>query len=472
MNKAAKAQLYATGYDRAMCKIGVVHVGFGAFHRAHQAVYIDDYMQETDDLRWGIAAVNLRSRESADFAAAQSSDGYILKYVSPEGEANYRCVRPHVMFSDWAQDPHATEALMALPDVHMVTITVTESGYYLDDTGALNASDPVIAAEIAGTARASVYAYLAAGLRARMEGTAQPLSILCCDNIRGNGHMLQRNLASYLALSGQQDLEQWVQSQVTFPCSMVDRITPRTTAGLTHEIDGLFGREQSPPVLSESFIQWVLEDRFAGPMPDLARAGVTVVADVDPYEEAKIRILNGGHTCLTYLAALAGHTTFDQAMQDADLRAHFMNYETKEVLPALTMDLPFDKADYLDQIAQRFSNSAIADSISRICADGYSKFSIFIRPTLEGCLVQGRIPHYGLTSVASWYVFARHIATGALALDYAEPNWASLSPLLTDGAEKDFVTSRMLWADLPSRFPEFSQSLLTHIKEMESTWPA
>ena len=113
----------------------------------------------------------------------------------------------------------------------------------------------------------------------------------------------------------------------------------------------------------------------------------------------------------------------------------------------------------------------IADSVERICADGYSKFPIFIRPTLEGCLEQGRMPHHGLTSVASWYVFARRIASGALALDYAEPNWASLAPLLADGAQNDFATSRMLWADLPTRYPEFSQSLLTHIEEMESTWP-
>ncbi|EPX77370.1 mannitol dehydrogenase family protein [Litoreibacter arenae] len=471
MNKRNPQALYATGYDRAACDIGVVHLGFGAFHRAHQAMYIDDTMEATGDLRWGIAAVNLRAAEANSFAAHRK-DGYIIKSISPDGQVTFRQVRSHVAFADWSKDASGAEALLSLASVHMVTITVTESGYYTDDAGALNPDDPVIKAEVAGGAPVSVYAYLAAALRGRMKHSGAPLTVLCCDNIRENGTKLGANFAAYMGLLGDADLANWVARNVTFPCSMVDRITPRSSPDLASEMQAIFGERGTFPVIAESFVQWVLEDKFAGPMPDLAAAGVTVTTDVHPYEEAKIRILNGGHTALTYLAALHGLKTFDAAMRDADLVAHFWAYERDEVLPALTLDLPFDRAEYLQSIADRFGNAAIADSVERICADGMAKFPIFIRPTLEGCLAQGITPDAGFRSVASWYVFAQHIAAGKLPLTYLEPSWDTLQPMLRDAAGLEaFCTSKLLWADLPDRFPDFAGALRGAIKEMELTWP-
>lgn len=458
---------YATGYDRSACKTGIVHLGFGAFHRAHQAVYIDDYMQETGDLRWGIAAVNLRAAESARFAETPQ-DGYLLKSIAPTGETSLRHVRSHIAFADWSQNHRGAEALLSLPSVHMVTITVTESGYYTDPTGSLNAADPVIAAEVAGTAGTSVYAYLQAALLARMHTTVAPITICCCDNIRQNGKMLHRNLLAYLALTGQTALAEWVEANAAFPCSMVDRITPRPTEALARELSDLTGETVVQPIMAEAFLQWVLQSKFAGPMPDLARAGVTVTADVDPYEETKIRVLNGGHTCLTYLAALHGIETYDAAMQVPELFDHFWAYETEEVMPALTLALPFSKTDYLDQIAARFKNDAIADTVARICADGMAKFPIFIRPTLAGCLAQGIMPMTGITSIASWHCFAQHVAAGKIPFDYLEPSWAQLSQLLGTDA---FVTSPQLWGDLPTTYPAFADALRAAIKQMELTWP-
>lgn len=460
--------LYATGYDRAACQTGVVHLGYGAFHRAHQAVYLDDYMQKTGDLRWGIAAVNLRAAESARFAETPRT-GYLLRGVAPSGETSLRQVRSHVEFADWSQDRARTEALLSLPSVHMVTITVTESGYYTDPKGDLNPSDPVIAGEVAAKAAGtSVYAYLQAALLARMTSTAAPLTICCCDNIRQNGKMLHRNLLAYLALTGHSVLADWVEANVAFPCSMVDRITPRPTEALARELSDLTGENVVQPVMAEAFLQWVLQDHFAGPMPDLARAGVTVTPDVDPYEETKIRVLNGGHTCLTYLAALHGIETFDAAMRVPELFNHFWAYETEEVLPALTIALPFSKTEYLDQIAARFKNDAIADTVARICADGMAKFPIFIRPTLAGCLEQGILPMVGITSIASWHSFGLHVAAGKIPFDYLEPSWAQLSQLLGTDA---FVTSPQLWGDLPTTYPAFATALRDAINKMELTWP-
>ncbi|WP_439155529.1 mannitol dehydrogenase family protein [Yoonia sp.] len=471
MRHQAWPAITQTNYDRSACTAGVVHLGYGAFHRAHQAAYLDDYMEETGDLRWGIIAVNLRAAEQDSFVANQGANGYLLKSVAPDGETALRRVRSHLGFADWSQDREGVAALLAGPDVRIVTITVTESGYYTDPAGALNPAEPVIAAEFAGGAVRSVYACLCDGLAARMQAGGTPLTILCCDNIRSNGKMLRRNLAAYLAGTGQDVLAAWVDANVTFPCSMVDRITPRSTPEMRAEIEAALGPQDATPIMAEAFVQWVLEDNFAGPMPDLAKVGVTVTPDVDPYEEAKIRILNGGHTSLTYMAALEGVATFDAAMDHPDLFDHFWRYETQEVLPGLTIKLPFDKAEYLKSISARFKNGAIADTIARICADGMAKFPIFIRPTLEGCLQQGIMPDCGIAAAASWYVFAKHVAAGRIGFDYLEPGWDLLMPMLSDDGKDSFVTSRQLWGDLPVIYPAFADALRAQIKEKETKWP-
>ena len=259
-----------------------------------------------------------------------------------------------------------------------------------------------------------------------------------------NGKMLKRNFLAYLELFNRDDLADWVRANASFPCSMVDRITPRSTLLLDREINDRFGHQSIGPVMAEDFTQWVLEDNFASPMPDLSQVGVTVTADVDPYEEAKIRILNGGHTCVAYLAALAGKHTFNQAMTDAALAAHFNAYQTQEVLPTLTIALPFDKSSYLDCVSQRFANAAIGDTVERICADGFTKFPLFIRPTLEGCLAQGIVPSHGLKSIASWYVFSRNHMYDIMTLHqrYTKPNWPTLEPLLSSDGLSAFVTPR------------------------------
>ena len=472
MNSAAQSRATATRYDRSACQVGVVHLGFGAFHRAHQAVYIDDYMEMSGDLRWGIAAVNLRGSESAHFDTAKDDisrhDGYYLKSISSAGVVELRRVRSHVHFADWSKSAAEAEDLLSRDTVHLVTITVTESGYYIDPNGNLNVADPVLKSEIAGGAVQSVYGYLRAALAKRVAKTVAPLTIACCDNIRQNGKMLKRNLLAYLEACGDQSLANWVKANVAFPCSMVDRITPRSPAGLAVELSALIGQPVTSPIMAEDFIQWVLQDSAAAAMPDLAQAGVTVTPDVDPYEETKIRVLNGGHTALVYLAALEGLETFDSAMRVPHLNAHFHNFETQEVLPAITIDLPFSKEDYLADIARRFGNEAIGDTVARISADGMIKFPIFIRPTLEGCLKQGITPVYSIRSIAGWYVFARHVAAGKIPFKYNEPSWDDLNAMLGTDA---FITNRQLWGDIPENYPVFAETLRHEINEMESKWP-
>ena len=474
MTDRSSNQAAATTYDRSAAEVGIVHLGYGMFHRAHQAVYFDDYMEATGDLSWGIAAVNLRPEDSSAFAESQPANcGYLLITTTPGGERQMRLVRSHFEFADWAVSRGEAESLLSRSNVRAVTITVTESGYYLDDVGSLNADAAVIKREISGCFRPrTVYSYLANALNIRAQTLNEPISVLCCDNIRANGKMLRSNLLAFLEAAGRATLAEWVRENVTFPCSMVDRITPRVSKALIDEIRECFPGEDLRPVHSEAFRQWVLEDRLAAPMADLSKVGAEVVKEVDPFEEAKIRILNGGHSGLAYLGALAGHVTFDQAMGNPRLRRHFDAWERNEVLPGLNFAIPFSKTEYLGQVADRFRNPAIADHLERICMDGWSKMPIFIRPTLTSCLRQGLTPRHGFKSVASWYVFARRFSRGKTDIQYHDSYWTSLKPLLDQGQEAAFARAARLWANLPSEFSQFVPGIVSAINEVENEWPA
>lgn len=465
--------LFQTDYDRKTCDIGVVHLGYGAFHRAHQAVYFDDYMHQTGDKRWGIAAVNLRTTETEAFQqAASATDGYVVKTIAPDGAVNFRSVRSHLAFADATTDPDKAYDLLCLPSVKMVTITVTESGYYFNDAWDLDVEAEPVAAGISGEKSETVYAYLAEALRRRAALIEQPVSLLCCDNIRSNGQVLQRALLTYLEAKGMGELATWVRGNVSFPCSMVDRITPRSTPGLKDEISQLFPDTAHSPVHAEQFTQWVIEEDFITDFPDLTQAGVQIVSDVEPYEEAKIRILNGGHVGLAYLGALAGHHTFDQAMRDPDLRPHFEKWEKGEVLPGLGNHAPFDTTLYLDEIASRFENEGIADHLERICMDGYSKMAIYIRPTLEACLQMGILPEAGFDCVAAWIINARRHQDGQLHFPYHEPYWDRLAPMIRKGEESQIASDSQIWGDLPERFDNFVPGLVAAIQRMDQRWQA
>ena len=474
MKKQQKQQILSSSYDRSKCDIGIVHIGYGAFHRAHQAVYIDNYLEQTNDLRWGIASVNLRASESESFAySASVKNGYILKTTNPSKEVSLQRVRPHCDFFDLNVDASKTEKIIAKESVHVVSITVRESGYYLDTDFSLDISSPIIAQELKGGEKLSIYAFLATSLKHRLSAHGNPLNILCCDNIRANGKMLERNFLTYLEHLGENDLIDWIKQSVSFPCSMVDRITPRASDDLKQEIaDIVESTENNDPIHSEDFIQWVIEDNFKAPMPELDKVGVEIVADVDPYEEAKIRILNGGHTGICYFGAIKGYSTYDQAIADPELREIFDSFENEEVLPGLNIDIPFDKSAYLAEIASRFSNTAIADQLERICMDGYSKFTIFIKPTIESCLQQGITPKFSYLCIASWYVYAQRWASGHINIHYHEPYWENLEPLLKEGNESAFAQSQELWGELPERYENFETNIINAIREVETRWPA
>jgi D-arabinitol 4-dehydrogenase len=415
--------MYKTSYDKSECQTGIVHIGYGAFHRAHQAMYIDDYMEKTGDLRWGIVAVNLRNegfREISD---------YIVKTPT-----SYRMVRSHLDYIDWTKNRTIAKHLLTLPSVHLVTVTVTESGY---------------------TPGSPLFEYLACGLRNRNT----PITIMCCDNIRQNGTVLETQFLAYLYQTNQYELADWVRDNVKFPSCMVDRITPRTTLKLQEEVEYLYRGFGNTAIQTEEYTQWVIEDKFASDFPDLTQVGAIVTQDLEPYEETKIRILNGGHTSMAYLGVLSGYTTFDQVMNDEKHRRHFKQLQNEEIIPSIDIELPFDIHEYVDEVEERFSNSTNVDDLERICMDGFTKFHTFIVPSLRKCLETGKRPVYIYKSIAAWYIYAKRFARGCTKIRYNEPNWVLLEPLLAEGNMDAFVSNERLWGDIPKTYITFSRDL-------------
>lgn len=417
--------MYKTTYDKSDCQTGIIHIGYGAFHRAHQAVYVDDYMEKTGDLRWGIVAVNLRNEGFREI------DDYVLKTPS-----SYRMVRSHLDYIDWTKNRTVAKHMLTLPSVHLVTVTVTESGY---------------------APGSPLFEYLACGLRNR----GDPITILCCDNIRQNGIVLETQFLAYLYQTNQHELADWVKNHVKFPSCMVDRITPRPTQVFKQCVDSLFPGFGDGAIQTEEYTQWVIEDAFAGPFPDLSLVGATITKNIEPWEETKIRILNGGHTSLAYMGVLSGYKTFDEVMNDEKFKSHFKKLQVDEIIPSIDLDIPFDIHEYAEKIEERLSSSVNRDELDRICMDGFTKFHTFLVPSLKKCLEKGITPVNLYKSIAAWYIYTRKFAKGCGKIAYSEPNWLLLEPLIRDGQVEAFMSSERLWGDIPKMYPSFSEHLRT-----------
>jgi len=300
-------------YDRRQLKTGIVHIGVGGFHRAHQAYYVHQLLEQRPTLPWAITGVGLREGDRAMNDALQQQNGlYTLVTQHPDGTAKSEVIgsiRDYLLAVD---TPQAVIDRMAHPDTKIVSLTITEGGYNFNpNTGAFNFDHPDVQHELANPgAPRTVYGYLTAALRQRREKNLPPFTILSCDNIQHNGTVARRML---LAFAERQDpeLATWIAETVTFPNCMVDRITPVTTSTLFDYLDKEYGLADAWPVVCEPYLQWVIEDKFVNGRPPLETLGVQFVPDVTPYETMKIRLLNAGHSVLGIPGALHGHPTID-----------------------------------------------------------------------------------------------------------------------------------------------------------------
>lgn len=361
--------------------IAIVHLGLGAFHRAHQTVYLERYRQRSGDDTWGVCSANLRGNVGlVDGLAAADHRYHVSEYADSRTVALREIgVIEAALFSGrgadghWGRDLAPLLARMAAPETRVVTLTVTEKGYFLNPaSGELLADDPLIAADIAQpTAPRTAPGMLVEALARRRASGLAPFTVLSCDNMPDNGKRT-RNAVLQLAERREAGLAEWISAEVAFPCSMVDRIVPAMTEAEFSRLAEL-GVDDANAVICEAFSQWVVEDHFPLGRPAWEAEGVEMVADVAPFETMKLRMLNGSHSLLAYLGALAGiETVYDGVSRD-DLRALLRRYMLEEAAPTLAMPAGIDLVAYGDSLLARFANDSLRHRLQQIAMDGSQK---------------------------------------------------------------------------------------------------
>jgi fructuronate reductase len=393
------ADVVRPAYDRTAVKTGVVHLGIGAFHRAHQAMVFDDALA-AGDLRWGVLGASLRSPGVRDQLNPQ--DGLYTLVVRDGAEETLRIVGAGRGVLVGPEDPAALVAAMADKDVHIVTLTVTEKGYRLDPaTGGLLVDDPDVAADLENlSAPRTAPGFLVAALRQRRAGGLKPFTVISCDNLPHNGDRVR---AAVLAMARRidPDLSRWIEAEGAFPQTMVDRIVPATTPEDIVRLEARTGLRDDGMVKAEPFIQWVIEDRFAGDRPDFAALGVQLTEAVAPWEDAKLRLLNGAHSALAYLGALSGHDHVHEAIAVPAFAAYV---EALWNEAEVTLDPPagLDIAAYRRALMARFSNPALMHRTRQIAMDGSQKLPQRLLAAAAARLAAGGdVPALAL-GVAAW----------------------------------------------------------------------
>ncbi|PJI92350.1 fructuronate reductase [Yoonia maricola] len=397
---------------KAKRPIRIVHLGLGAFYRAHACTYL----QKLEG--WGVLGVSLRSAAVRDrmrqrgyryTAAALTPDGMDLQQIDVVQDM---LVAP--------EDPAAVINALAEPAVSLVTLTVTEKGYCHDPaTGTLNTNHPVVKSDIAHALPQTAPGFLARGLQARRAAGLPPFTVLSCDNLPANGAVTRR-VTLDLANHVDPDLAAWIAAEVTFPSAMVDRIVPATTAEDIARIARLSGNMDAAPVVHEPFTQWVITDDFVGDLPDLATAGAQIVPDIAPFERMKLRMLNGAHSALAYLGSLAGFATVADAVADETVAAYLQVLWHEEIIPTLKVPPDTSLEDYAAALMSRFANPGIQHRLSQIAMDGSQKLPQRLLGTIEDRLAHGGRIDALLLALAGW------IAYTANQSDDADPMAAKL----------------------------------------------
>lgn len=421
-------------YDRHTLKAGIVHIGVGAFHRAHQAVYTDDVLnQQGGD--WGIVGASLRSADVRDRLAPQD---YLYTVCSRSADGSSRRVIGAITSILVTTDATARETLLdtiASPEIKVITLTITEQGYCYDPVqSTLAVAHADIAHDLAspGDPR-SAPGILCEGLRRRMHASAGPISIVSCDNLVANGKVLCAVVTEF-AQHIDPKLADWIDANAAFPCSMVDRIVPQITNDELEQankqqdlVDPLFDRAL---VICEPFSQWVIEDAFAAERPQWEIAGALLVADVEPYETAKLRLLNGAHSACAYLGRVAGYEYVHQAIANPLIRQCVSNLMALEVTPTLAPLPGIDLDDYKQTILSRFANDAIRYKTEQVATDGSTKLPQRILPTIRDRLATGdSIDALSLT-IAAWMRFLGGVDDASNSFTVLDPMAESLQAMV------------------------------------------
>jgi fructuronate reductase len=416
-------------YNRSAVTPGIVHLGVGAFHRAHQAVVIDDLLA-AGPADWGIVGASLRNPDTRDALAPQ---GCLYTVAVRFGAGTEHRVVGSILGMEVAsENSERLIARMADPATRIVSLTITEKGYcHTPQTGELDERHPDVVHDLKNPhAPRSAVGFLVEVLARRKDADERPFTVLCCDNLSANGKTVQRIVKRFAALRAK-DLGQWIEDNVAFPCTMVDRIVPETTDADRAAVSAALGMTDAWPVITEPFTQWIVEDRFAAGRPDFAAAGVQLVSDVTPFEHMKLRLLNASHSALAYLGYLAGHETIAAAMADPNFEA-FAARVMEEAAVTLKMPAGTDLAAYQASLLKRFANPALHHRTWQIAMDGSQKLPQRLLGTMRDRLQLGLPIDTHALAVAGWmrYVTARD--EQGKDIDVRDPIAAKLAAIATE----------------------------------------
>lgn len=455
-------------YDRTATTQGIVHIGVGNFHRAHEALAIDDLLTQDSTRPWAICGVALLPTDEPLARRMQAQDGlYTLVEKHSDGTWDARVIGSitEVLFAP--DDPEAVLRKLCEPNIKVVSLTITEGGYNFDPiTGDFIANAPAITSDLAAASPATVFGVITEALRRRREAGTPPFTVMSCDNIQHNGDVAKRSFTAFAKLKDA-ELGEWVEANVEFPNSMVDRITPVTTNEDITKIADLIGVMDECPVVCEPFFQWVLEDNFPHGRPPLEDARVQIVEDVSPYEKMKLRLLNASHQGLAYFGHLEGYHYVHDAAQDPNTAIFLRRYMDEEATPTLDPVPGVDLDAYKAELIERFQNPEVKDTIPRLCAESSDRIPKWLVPVINDLLEQGKKVDLSAAIVASWARYAEGTDEQGQPINVVDPLRDELVPRATSQRAHPtaFIENTTLFGDLAEQ-PAFRDPYLEALKHL------
>ncbi|MHC8401163.1 mannitol dehydrogenase family protein [Pseudomonas sp. MDT1-17] len=430
-------------YTLSDTRQGIAHIGVGGFHRAHQAYYTDALMNTGEGLDWAICGVGLRAEDRRARDDLKKQD--YLFTLFELGDTDDTEVRVIGAIRDMLLAEDGAAALidkLASPEIRIVSLTITEGGYCIDDSnGEFMAQLPQIQHDLAHPdAPKTVFGFLCTALAKRRAAGTPAFTLMSCDNLPHNGAVTRKALLAFAALRDA-DLQDWISSNVSFPNAMVDRITPMTSTEHRLQLADKHALDDAWPVVCEPFVQWVLEDKFVNGRPAWEKVGVQFTDDVTPYEEMKIKLLNGSHLALTYLGFLKGYRFVHETMNDPLFVQYMRAYMDLDVTPQLAPVPGIDLTEYKNTLVARFSNQAIADQLERVCSDGSSKFPKFTVPTINRLIADGQETKRAALVVAAWALYLKGVDENGDTYSIPDPRATFCQALVADDV---LITQRLL----------------------------
>jgi len=469
------AEIPRPRYDRSRTVPSLVHIGVGGFNRSHLAVYLDDLLNLDEDLqnrdeavRWGEFGIGLLPADKPMQAALTEQDHLYGLLLMDGNEQSYRVIGSLAGYLFAPESQQAVLQRLSSPECAIVSMTVTEGGYFIEDSsGRFLADHEEIRHDLEYPQQPRTWlGFVAEAANRRMLNGGGPFTLLSCDNLQGNGETARKALLSFADARGT-GLRRWMETNIAFPNSMVDRITPRATEENRKAIEETFGVLDLCPVVSEPFRQWVLEDSFAAGRPAWQRVGAQMTTDVAPYEKTKMRLLNGGHSAIGYAADLLGHSTIAEAAADPLLQKLLIEFMA-EVRPTLQQLPGIDLDDYAATVVKRFLNPALRDQVARICSDGCAKMAKFIVPSLVDLLEAGRGSRVLPLVLATWLYYLRGHDENGRVLNISDPALESLGPFLDAGADNATLalSVRSLFGELAFHHPQIVSAVQTALDQL------